>query len=214
MYVFCEYPLFIAVVDIQANKVHMVDKMQTLQIAYRMLGRKIFNTGTSENNSNSLKGVSDYITHSLSISEAENRAHARGQVNTAKHDVSIFFIHPLLPSDKTRTTQFLDFTSCNLRYSRYFDDIEHSHVFGPCFVAHSSSINSSHCQAHLEQEDNCLREFWHFASVIRLHCVCPSSNRPYKMINQHIFEGILPCWNLFATDVLFPNCKWEKSNLL
>ena len=148
---FCEYPLFIAVFDIQANKVHMVDKMQTLQIAQRMLEGKVFNTGTHEEISNSLKGVSDYITHSLSISEAENRAHARGQVNTAKHDVSIFFIHPLLPSDKTRTTQFLDFTSCNLRYSRYFDDIEHSHIFGPCFVAHSSSINSSHCQAHLEQ---------------------------------------------------------------
>ena len=95
MYVFCEYPLFIAVFDIQANKVHMVDKMQTLKIAQRMLERKIFNTGTHgthEEISNSLKGVSDYITHSLSISEAENRAHARGQVNTAKHDVSIFFL--------------------------------------------------------------------------------------------------------------------------
>ena len=75
---FCEYPLFIAVFDIQANKVHMVDKMQTLQIAQRMLERKIFNTGTHEEISNSLKGVSDYITHSLSISEAEKQSPRTG----------------------------------------------------------------------------------------------------------------------------------------
>ena len=88
--------------------------------------------------------------------------------------------HPLLPSDKTRTAQFLDFTSCNFLYSRYFDDIEHSHVFGPCFVAHSGSINSSHCQTHLEQKDNCLTECGHFAFVIRLYCLCLASNRSYK----------------------------------